>query len=157
MWRCETYFSLFVCSFCSLLLVGIKAIIVELKALFFLNITFITFCGGSHHWISRNYDKWCQLSPLIYKMLQEMLEEVSGTGILWHLLIIFLHRFHLFIFCKKMQTIIIIIMISLFQEGKPNEHSPIFLGAFKTLYIQYTLYIQNTWNEYKQKKIIYSM
>ena len=30
----------------------------------------------------------------------------------------------------------IIIIISLFQEGKLNEHSPIFLVAFKTLYKQ---------------------
>ena len=32
-----------------------------------------------------------------------MLEEVSGTGMLWPLLIIFLHRCHFFNFCKKMQ------------------------------------------------------
>ena len=30
-----------------------------------------------------------------------MLEEVSGTGMLWPLLIIVLHRCHFFIFCKK--------------------------------------------------------
>ena len=32
-----------------------------------------------------------------------MLEEVSGTGMLWPLLIIFLHMCHFFNFCKKMQ------------------------------------------------------
>ena len=42
-----------------------EAIIVELKALFVLNDTFITFSGDSHHKNSHNYAKWCQLSPLI--------------------------------------------------------------------------------------------
>ena len=32
-----------------------------------------------------------------------MLEEVSETGMLWPLLIIFLHMCHFFNFCKKMQ------------------------------------------------------
>ena len=32
-----------------------------------------------------------------------MLEEVSGTGMLWLLLIIFLHMCHFFNFCKKMK------------------------------------------------------
>ena len=40
-------------------------IIVELKDLFVFNDSFITCSGGSHHWISCNYKKWCQLSPLI--------------------------------------------------------------------------------------------
>ena len=38
---------------------------------------------------SRNYEKWCQLSPLILLLLQQVLEEVSRTGMLWPLLIIF--------------------------------------------------------------------
>ena len=33
--------------------------------LFVLKATFITFSGGSHHSISRTYEKWCQLSPLV--------------------------------------------------------------------------------------------
>ena len=41
-----------------------EAIIVEWKALFVLNGTFITFSGGFHHQILRNYEKCCQLSPL---------------------------------------------------------------------------------------------
>ena len=42
-----------------------KAIIVELKAIFVLNGTFITFSGCYHNQITLNYEKWCQLSPLI--------------------------------------------------------------------------------------------
>ena len=42
-----------------------EAIIIELKALFVWNGTFITFSGGYHHQITLNYEKWCQLSPLI--------------------------------------------------------------------------------------------
>ena len=41
--------------------------------------------------------------PLIPQLLQQVLEEVSGTGMLWPLLMIFLRRFHFFNFCKKMQ------------------------------------------------------
>ena len=39
--------------------------------------------------------------------------------------------------------LIIIIIKSLFKEGKPNEHLPIFLGALKHSKIQNTLYISN--------------
>ena len=41
-----------------------EAIIVELKELFVLNTTFITYSGGYNHYFFRNYEKWCQLSPL---------------------------------------------------------------------------------------------
>ena len=50
--------------------------------------------------------------------------------------------------CHRLVREVGLTIISLFQKGKPNEHSPIFLGALKTLYIglQNTLYtgIQNT-------------
>ena len=36
-----------------------EAMIVELKALFVLNGTFITFSGGYRHQITLNYELWC--------------------------------------------------------------------------------------------------
>ena len=57
---------IFLCLFFLLTITGRnKAIIVELKALFVSNGSFITFNVGSHYNIFLNYEKWCQLSPSI--------------------------------------------------------------------------------------------
>ena len=56
--HCNKRHFLFVCLFFLLTITGRnEAIIVELKELFVLNGTFITCSGGSHHKISRNYEK----------------------------------------------------------------------------------------------------
>ena len=48
----------FVCLFFFLTITGRnEALIVEFKKLFVFNGTFITCSGGSHHYISRNYEK----------------------------------------------------------------------------------------------------
>ena len=60
------YIFFFLCLFFLLTITGRnEAIIVELKTLIVLNATFITFLGGSHHQISRNYEILCRPSPLI--------------------------------------------------------------------------------------------
>ena len=51
----HVYFSLFFFVFLLTITGRNEAIIVEFKKLFVLNGFFITFSGGSHHYISRNY------------------------------------------------------------------------------------------------------
>ena len=50
---------MFICFFLLTITGGNEAIIVELKALFVLNGTFITFSVGYHHQITLNYELWC--------------------------------------------------------------------------------------------------
>ena len=85
--HCNKIFSC-VCLFLLLTITGRnEAIFVELKALFVLNGTFLSPFPGfpSLNLLKLITKNWCQLWPLISQLLQQILEEVSETGMLWPL------------------------------------------------------------------------